>query len=139
VEGGEAVRLADGVLFDPVWSPDGRFILYSDGTQGGATVTIRALTPNKEPWKLPELPPLGYGSNRYRFLPDGKSLVLMKGLFWQQSFWIVDLSTGRLRQLTNFGPQSQVRSFDVSPDGKEILVERYRGNSDIALIDLPPR
>jgi Tol biopolymer transport system component len=139
VEGGEPVRLADGVLFDPVWSPDGRFILYSDGTQGGATVTIRALTPNKEPWKLPELPPLGYGSNRYRFLPDGKSLVLMKGLFWQQSFWIVDLSTGRLRQLTNFGPQSQVRSFDVSPDGKEILVERYRGNSDIALIDLPPR
>jgi hypothetical protein len=28
-----------------------------------------------------------------------------------------------------------VSSFDVSPDGKQILFERYRENSDIVLID----
>ena len=32
-----------------------------------------------------------------------------------------------------------MRSFDVSPDGKRILFDRYRDNSDIVLIDLPPR
>jgi hypothetical protein len=31
------------------------------------------------------------------------------------------------------------KSFDVSPDGKQILFDRYRENSDVVLIDLPPR
>ena len=33
--------------------------------------------------------------------------------------------------------QSMIRSFDVSPDGKQIVFDRYRENSDIVLIDLP--
>ena len=32
-----------------------------------------------------------------------------------------------------------MKSFDVSPDGKQILFDRYRQNSDVVLIDLPPR
>jgi hypothetical protein len=28
---------------------------------------------------------------------------------------------------------------DVSPDGKQILFDRFRENSDVVLIDLPPR
>ena len=30
-------------------------------------------------------------------------------------------------------------TLDVSPDGKTILFDRYRENSDVVLIDLPPR
>jgi Tol biopolymer transport system component len=138
-DGGQPLRLVDGMLFDPVWSPDGRFILYSDGSQGGPTVTLRAVTPDKQPVPLPELPQVGYAGNRYRFLGDGKSLILMRGILWRQNFFRVDLSTGQLRQLTDLGPQYQIRSFDVSPDGKQILFDRYRENSDIVLIDLPPR
>jgi hypothetical protein len=44
-----------------------------------------------------------------------------------------------MRQLTNLRPGYDVRSFDVSPDGKSILFDRYRENSDVVLIDLPPR
>jgi serine/threonine protein kinase/Tol biopolymer transport system component len=139
LEGGEPVRLAEGVLFDPVWSPDGRFILYSDGSGGGATLSVRAVTPDKQPWKIPELPLVGYGSGRYRFLADGKTLVLMQGLFWNHNFRLVDLESGRQRQLTELSPDSQIWNFDVSPDGKQIVFERYRNNSDVVLIDLPPR
>jgi hypothetical protein len=32
-----------------------------------------------------------------------------------------------------------MQSFDVSPDGKQIVFDRYRQNSDVVLIDLPPR
>ena len=63
----------------------------------------------------------------------------MRGILWRQNFFRVDLSTGQLRQLTDLGPQYQIRSFDVSPDGKQILFDRYHENSNVVLIDLPPR
>jgi len=41
--------------------------------------------------------------------------------------------------LTNLDREILMRSFDVSPDGKQILFDRYRQNPDIVLIDLPLR
>ena len=60
----------------------------------------------------------------------------MQGVLWQQNFWRLDLADGRLRPLTNLSRQFVMRSFDVSPDGKQILFDRFRANSDLALIDL---
>jgi len=140
VDGGAPVRLVDGMLFNPVWSPDGRVILYSDASVGGAWVWLRAVTPEGKPIPLPgNLPSMGYTGNRYRFLPDGKSLVMMQGLLWKQNFVMLDLATGNLRPLTNLRPEVRMQSFDVSPDGKQIVFDRYRQNSDVVLIDLPPR
>ena len=51
-------------------------------------------------------------------------------------FWVFDLATGHLRQLTKLRPGFSVREFDVSADGKRILFERVRENSDIVLIEL---
>jgi hypothetical protein len=56
-----------------------------------------------------------------------------------QDFWSLDLATARLRQLTELRPGLDMRNFDVSPDGKQILFDRFRENSDVVLIDLPPR
>ena len=137
VDGGPAVRLVEGVIADPVWSPDGRVILYSE-TKGSATGQLAAITPDRKPVPLPELWVLNTG-NRYRFLPGGRALVVMLGEYWHQNFWLLDLSTGGLRQLTNFGPGYDMNSFDISPDGKQILFDRFRENSDVVLIDLPPR
>ena len=67
-----------------------------------------------------------------------RDLTLLQGEFWnrRQDFWVFDLETGRSRQLTNLQPGFAVRSFDVSPDGKQILFDRARENSDIVLIEL---
>lgn len=139
-DGGAPVRLVagiDSVISNPVWSPDGRFILYSVG-RGSATVRLNGITPDGHPFPLPEIW-VGNTGDRYRFLPDGKRLVISKGLLWLQNFSLLDLSTGQLRDLTHLSRQFITRSFDVSPDGKQILFDRYRQNSDIVLIDLPQR
>jgi Tol biopolymer transport system component len=137
VGGGAPVRLVDGILSDPVWSPDGRFILYTDN-QAGPRARLRGVTPDKRPFPMPEVW-VGTRGNRYRFLPDGKSLVVMQGMQRRQDFWLLDLATAQLRQLTDLSPDFEMKSFDVSTDGKQILFDRYRENSDIVLIDLPPR
>ena len=137
VDGGEPVRLLEGMTSDPVWSSDGRFIAYSDSL-GGVTHRLRGVTPEKQPFPLPEVL-VGSRGNRYRFLPDGKGLVIMQGLVWGQNFWLLELPSGRLRQLTDLRPDFEMKSFDVSPDGKQILFDRTRENSDVVLIDLPPR
>jgi len=132
VDGGPAVRLVDGVNSDPVWSPDGRLILYSEGF--GGSVLLRAVTPDKQPVPLPEIR-VPYAGNRYRFMPGGKAVVIQIG----RNYSLLDLATGGTRQLTNLRPGFVMKSFDVSPDGKQILFDRYRENSDVVLIDLPPR
>ncbi|HJT18724.1 MAG TPA: LpqB family beta-propeller domain-containing protein, partial [Thermoanaerobaculia bacterium] len=138
--GGAAVTLVDGkdsVTSNPVWSPDGRFIIYSEG-KGSALVRLKAVTPEGRPYTVPEIW-VGNTGDRYRFLRDGKSLIISRGVLWQQNFSLLDLTTGKLRDLTNLSRQFITRSFDVSPDGKQILFDRYRQNSDIVLIDLAPR
>lgn len=59
----------------------------------------------------------------------------MQGHYRNQDFWLLELSTGRLRQLTKLRPGFDIKSFDISPDGKQILFDRYRENSDVVLID----
>jgi dipeptidyl aminopeptidase/acylaminoacyl peptidase len=137
VDGGAPVRLVGGVNYNPVWSPDGRLIAYSEN-HGGPTHELKGVSPDKRPFRLPEVT-LRAGGNRYRFLPGGKALALMRGYIRQQDFWLLDLATGQMRQLTNLRPGFDMKSFDVSPDGKQILFDRFRENSDVVLIDLPPR
>jgi len=139
IDGGKPMRLVEGEgsSWNPVWSPDGRFILYSE-TQGSAIARLRGVTPEKQPFPLPEVWVATWG-NRYRFLPDGKALVVTQGEMWRQNFWLLDIATSRLRELTSFRSGFDLKSFDVSRDGKQLLFDRLRNNSDVVLIDLPPR
>jgi Tol biopolymer transport system component/tRNA A-37 threonylcarbamoyl transferase component Bud32 len=135
IEGGDPVRLVDSVSSNPVWSPDGAFILYS-ATPRGRTVPVRAVTPEGRPYPIPPLTVDRLGES-YRFLLGGKQLVVKLGGFRRQDFWLFDLATGSRRQITRLRPGESLVRFDVSPDGKRILFERLRENSDVVLIELP--
>jgi serine/threonine protein kinase/WD40 repeat protein len=136
-DGGPPVQLVDSVSSNPVWSPDGELILYS-GTARGRSVPVNAVRPSGTPVPLP-FPSLLVDrlGDSYRFLPNGKGLVVKLGGFRRQDFWLFDVTTGERRQLTSLRPGESVHRFDVSPDGRRILFERVRENSDIALIELP--
>jgi len=137
VEGGAPVRLTEEFSSSPVWSPDGKWIAYS-GPQLGLTMPLLGVTPEKAAVPLPALR-VRAGGERYRFLPDGKGLVLMLGPFREQNFWLLDPATGSQRQLTNLKPGYVTRSFDIAPDGKEILFDRVQEHSDVVLIELKPQ
>jgi len=137
IDGGAPVRLVDSVSSNPVWSPDGKFILYS-GTARARSVPLKAVTPDRQPYPLPSLLVDRVGDS-YRFLPGGKQLVVKLGGFRRQDFWLFDLGTGQVRQLTRLRPGESLHRFDVSPDGKRVLFERVRENSDVVLIEMPRR
>jgi hypothetical protein len=46
---------------------------------------------------------------------------------------------GAERQLTNLTPDFDIRDFDISADGREVVFERVQERSDVALLDLPRR
>ena len=136
LDGGPPVRLVDSLSSNPVWSPNGSVILYS-GIPRARSVPIKAVTPDGQPYPLPPLSVDRVGDS-YRFLPDGNAVVKLGG-FRRQDFWLLDLSTGQRRQLTALQSGQSLHRFDLSPDGKRIVFERVRENSDIAIITLPPR
>jgi Tol biopolymer transport system component len=120
---------------DPVWAPDGRFAVYS-GPDIGTTFSVKAVTAEGAAHPLPALT-LTRGARHLTFLPGGRELVLLRGEIQHKNLWLIDLETGAERQLTNLHPDFDIRDFDVSPDGREVVLERVQERSDVVLLDLP--
>jgi Tol biopolymer transport system component/DNA-binding winged helix-turn-helix (wHTH) protein len=135
LDGGEPVRLVGEKAANPVWSPDGSFLVYS-GVEVGTTIHLKAVTAHGEPYAIPELI-LARGANRFTFIPGRPVLVVLKGDVWHKNFWSVDLVTGEQRQLTNFSREFLISDFDISPDGREIIFSRQKENANVIMIDLP--
>ena len=133
VDGGAPATLVAGSPTNPVWSPDGRLILYR--VRQGPFSIVNAVTPDGAPASLPNLRTGISESDAYRFIPGTRSLVALQGNVPVQNFWRLDLETGLRRQLTDFKPGLRIQSFDVSPDGKQILFDRWREDADIVLIE----
>jgi Tol biopolymer transport system component len=129
---GEPVRLVRGQATNPVCSPDGTLIVYAGAFVAGQA-PLMAIRTDGTPVDLASVTVRQGG---YRFLPDGRGLVFLPGL-QSRDFWLLDLSTGRQRPLTRLSDLGRLETFDVSPDGKHIVFNRARENSDIALIDVP--
>jgi Tol biopolymer transport system component len=120
---------------DPAWAPDGRFVVYS-GPDIGTTFSVKAVTAEAAPHSLPALT-LTRGARHLAFLPGGRALVLLRGEIQHKNLWLIDLETGAERQLTNLTSDFDIRDFDISPDGREVVLERVQDRSDVVLLDLP--
>jgi serine/threonine protein kinase len=131
---GAPVRLAAGTALDPVWSPSGDLIVYT-GANVSVDAPLLAIRPDGTKVELPAIR-LRVEGKRYRFVPNGLALVYAQGPFPAQNFWLLDLVTKKSRQLSRLTNSAATQSFDVTADGKQIVFDRVRANSDIVLIDL---
>jgi serine/threonine protein kinase/Tol biopolymer transport system component len=135
VAGGEPVRLTSKVGRNPVWSPDGSLIAYA-GPNVFTLAPLLAVRPDGTAVKMPEIRTQRDGE-RLRFMPDGRGLIFMRAeeaTPWQD-FWLLDLATLNTRRLTHLTDRATMRTFDITPDGKQIVFDRLRENSAVVLID----
>lgn len=135
LDGGSPVRLVAGQALNPVWSPDGRLIVYA-GTNVSTFAPLLAVRADGTSFKLPEITLRRLGE-RVRFFPDGKSLIYMQGPLASQDFRLLDLASMKSRPLTRLQNRGTMRTFDLASDGKHIVFDRLRENSKVVLIDLP--
>jgi Tol biopolymer transport system component len=118
---------------DPVWSPDGQFLLYS-GADTGTTFPLRAIASDGRPYPIPPLI-LTRGARHVVFRPDSTAIVVLRGEVGHKNLWLVDLRTGAEQQITEFAPDMDIRDFDLARDGEGILFDRVKETSRIALIE----
>jgi len=135
LDGRPPVLLVGEYAVDPAWAPDGRFLVYS-GPDIGTTFSVKAVTAAAVAHPLPNLT-LTRGARHLTFVKGGRALVFLQGEIQHKNLWLVDLETGDERKLTNLPPDFDIRGFDISPDGREVVLERVQEQADVALLDLP--
>ncbi len=135
LEGGNRVKLLEGLHRPAAISPDGKWLAF--------TTTV-AINPENFHYELAVMPSAGgapspqkFSPNMQfvtsiRFTPDGKGLILAinngpGNLFLQPP------SGGPMQQLTHFKSLS-IRAFAISPDGKNVAINRGVVNSDVVLL-----
>ena len=91
------------------------------------------VVPRSEP--VPALT-LTRGARHLVFLRGGRTLLFLQGEIQHKNLWEIDLASGAKRQLTNVGPDFDIGDFDVSADGREVVLERVQERSDVVLLDL---
>jgi Tol biopolymer transport system component len=134
VDGRAPTALVQEYSVDPVWAPDGSFVAYS-GPDVGTTFSVKAVTTQATAHLLPALT-LTRGARHLVLLPGGRALVFLKGEIQHKDLWMVDLETRVERQLTKLAADFDIRDFDISPDGRDVVLERVKENSDVVLMEL---
>ena len=135
LDGRSRVSFVQEYSVDPVWAPDGSFVVYS-GPDIGTKFSVKAVTAVAAAHPLPALT-LTRGARHLAFLTGGRSLVLLRGEIQHKNLWLIDLETGAERQLTNLPSDFDIRDFDTSPDGRDVVLERVQERSDVVQLDLP--
>ena len=138
VDGGEPQRILTGAASNPVWAPDGSVIAYT-GPVVAISGKLLMVRPDGTPVDMPAVQ-VRVNTEHYRFVPGTSQLVYIpttsSGAV--EYLWLFDPVTRRTRQLAT-ADMREARTFDVTPDGKSIVFDRLRDNSDVVQIDLPGR
>lgn len=132
--GGETRRLFSGPAFDPVWSPTDDQIVYV-GVQG-AFAPLYSVRPGGQPVRLADAAVAPGGGGRVRFVADGRAVVYLEGPPGAQDFYLMDLATQRSRRLTRLRNPATIGTFDLTRDGRHIVFDRIREDSDVTIIGL---
>ena len=136
MNGDPPLPLVSEYSIDPVWSPDGRFLIYS-GADVGTTFPLRAAAPDGRPYPLPSVM-LTRGARRLVFFHDSQTLLILGGEIVHKNFSLLDLRSGAQRMIAELPADFITRDFDITADGSEIVFDRVQVNSDHALIERNP-
>lgn len=131
IAGGEKIS-----IFQPEFSPDGRYLAYCSDESGWWQIYLYDLHTQKRRQLTHEpaehgLPAWVQGMRTYAFSPDGKWLYFIRNQLGLQTLWQLQVASGEAH-LLELGGYTSLEQIAVSPDG-----------GSLALIasgaDIPPR
>lgn len=130
IDGGDAVQLTDYPSYNPKISPDGKFIACEYRTDPSQWWRY-AIIPidGGKPVKILDL---STDNHNLRWSKDSRSL-LYKDKNAVSNIWSFPLDDAPPKQLTDF-KTDQIYNFDLSADGKQLVVARGTTISDVVLI-----
>jgi len=105
------------------WSPDGKRVI---GNLSGPPSVVAVYTFETNQYE--KLTEFGTGA---MWLPDSTRFVFV----FNNKLYLGDVKTRRVREIFSSG-ENEIRSVDVSPDGKLVYYSVYSSESDIWLLDL---
>lgn len=107
----------------PVFTPDGRSVVYSLSSENGADLYLMPLDGDAFPRRIT----VGRGSNNVQpsFSPDGNRIVFMSDRPGHPEVYIMDADGTNADILTafDFGDQNYRASPDWSPDGRQVTFQ----------------
>lgn len=142
IGGGQAVRLTDHPARHPAFSPDGKLIAcyYKSGQNGPhqlALIPAEGGTPSRV-FDV-TAPNTGSSSNAprswvvLRWSPDGRSILYIDDKAGASNIWSQPVDGGAPKQITDF-KSDLIWTFDISPDGKQLVMSRGRNIDDVVMI-----
>ncbi|MEQ1920999.1 MAG: protein kinase [Pyrinomonadaceae bacterium] len=129
IDGGQPVQLTDMQSMGPVFSPDGTQFacVWFDDPNSEPKLAIIPATGGK-PVKTFDKP--GFG---FRWMPDGRSIAYIINKAGVGNIWLQPIDGGNPKQLTNL-TNEEISSFDLSRDGKQLVIARGTSTRDVVLI-----
>ena len=133
LDGAAPVPLIREHSIDPVWSPTGERMIYS-GADVGTNFPLKVV--NADGSAQPLSFTMTRGARHLVFLPGGRALLVLRGEIRHKNVWRLDLDTGAEQPVTAVDADFDLRDFDLSPDGRTLVLEQVKEDSDLVLIDL---
>lgn len=137
IEGGAAVRLADGSAKQPIISPDGKLLAYFAKDEQADSPWRLTVIPfdGGTPVKTFDIPPTVHQQwHGPRWTPDGKALDYVVTSGGVSNIWRQPLSGGQPRKVTDFR-EGQIDAFAWSPAGRNQLASvRTSTMTDLFLV-----
>jgi eukaryotic-like serine/threonine-protein kinase len=129
IEGGDPVRISEGIGYAMVVSPDGKMIAYFDASEGHAPRIVIMPFAGGPAIKTFDEPVV----DTLRWTPDSREILYTKTVGDVSNIWSWAVSGGKAKQITRFN-SDEIMDFDLSRDGSQIVLTRGRMNSDVMLI-----
>ena len=133
MEGGNSVRLSDAEAFYLIISPDGKTIAYgyedpsANPPRGVAIMAFEGGPPTKH---FDIFSSIG---TWFRWGADTRSLLYTKNEGGVDNIWSQPIAGGKPKQMTHFKSEL-ISSFDLSRDGKRLVMSRGTIKHDVLLI-----